>query len=129
MRNKILLVGILVIILGSLYYLLVRPFGWTINEKEVKNVYLNGIQVSDKQKSEVVTEYNNMKNIRRRNSLEGSTPKYVCNIELNSGVVIDIQDIGTTNFIVDRKKGNKNTSFWADSPKFYNIAENISLKK
>ena len=129
MKNKILLVSVLVITLGTLYHLFVRPFGWTINERDVKYVYLNAIKVSEEQKSEVVREYNNMKNVRRRNSLEGSTPKYVCKIELNSGVVIDIQDIGTTNFIVDRKKGIKYNSFWADSSNLYNIAENISLKK
>ena len=104
------------------------PFGWTINESEVKNVYLNDVQVSDEQKSEVVREYNNMKNVRKRNSLEGSTPKYVFKIELNSGALIDIQDIGNTNFIVDRKKGTKYTSFWAESPNVYNIAEKIANK-
>ena len=129
MRNKLVLISVLVITLGSLYHLLGTPFGWTINESEVKNVYLNDIQVSEEQKSEVVREYNNMKNVRRRNSLEGSTPKYVFKIELNSGVIIDIQDIGTSNFIVDREKGTKYTSFWAESPNVYNIAENISLKK
>ena len=107
MRNKIVLASLLVITLGLLYHLCVRPFGWIINEKEVKSIYLNGIQVSETQKSEVVRAYNNMKNVRRRNSLEGSTPKYVCKIELNSGEVIDIQDVGIIKFIIDREKGTK----------------------
>ncbi|MFL0248774.1 hypothetical protein ACJDUG_17680 [Clostridium sp. WILCCON 0185] len=129
MRNKILLSGLFLIALIVAYHLFNRPFNWRINEHEVKGILLNSTRVSDEQKSKLIKAYNDMTFVRRRKSTEGSTPKYVCNIELISGEIIDIQDVSTTNFIVDKQKEAKYTSYWTNSSSFYDIAENIIVKK
>lgn len=128
MRKKVILIIVILVILGLMYNLFQKPFRWKINANEVKGVFLNEKQVTEEQKSKIVKAYNNMRYVRKRDSLNGSTPKYVCRIELNSGEIISIQDVGITHLIVDKKKGTSSTSYWAESSDFYNIAENIPLK-
>ena len=128
MRKKLIFFGLSVAILVIMFHLFIRPLNWKLNESEVKNIMLNGIQISEGHKSEIVRIYNSMTSVRRRNSFEGSTPTYVCIIELNSGEVIDIQDVSATKLIVGKKKGKSYTSYWTRSSNFNSVAESILLK-
>lgn len=128
MKKIITTTFVIIVSIILLYLIFFVPYGWKINDTKVKDISLNGHNVNNNQIADIVKEYNNMFDIKEKNNLEGSTPKYVITINLNSNLKINIQDVGKDNFIVDTFDKSNHKSYWARSKELYGLMEKIDTK-